>query len=151
MSAITKQDLLKHLECTLQVAFYSTKDDTDEAITSVCIECTDCNEVLFEIGDEITEARLEGEIDKYDDLTNKMFKLTEEFEQYKRESVKWSVDDFLFCEMPDGWTITEEQAQNALEQMIHKHDAGIGITWNTIEVYYREYGTRKTKEDEEEG
>ena len=70
-------------------------------------------------------------------------KLLKEFEQYKKESIKWSIADFLEYEMDDGWSITEEQAQKALEQMIKQHNALEGITWYDLEYYYKEYGTYK--------
>ncbi len=80
----------------------------------------------------------------------KAFKALEiEFAQYKKESVKWSIEDFLDYEKP-GWTITKEQAQEALEQMIHKHDASIGITWDSIEHYYEQYGLKDIIEEEED-
>jgi len=68
--------------------------------------------------------------------------LQEEFEQYKRESIKWSVEDFLG---DDNYFITPEKAQEALEQMIRKHDASWGITWETVKVYLEEYGTEMGK------
>jgi len=68
--------------------------------------------------------------------------LLKEFEQYKRESIKWSVEDFTLYEHP-RYTINEEQAQEALERMIYKHDASIGINWDVVEYYLTEYGTLK--------
>lgn len=73
-------------------------------------------------------------------------KLKAEFEQYKKESIKWSIEDFLGQEM-EGWTITEEQAQDALEHMISKHDATIGINWDTVDYYYKQYGTKINKDE----
>ena len=72
--------------------------------------------------------------------------LLKEFEQYKRESIKWSVEDFTEYEH-DKYTINKDQAQEALERMIHKHDAIYGISWNEVEYYLSEYGT--LKEDEQ--
>jgi hypothetical protein len=66
--------------------------------------------------------------------------LKEAFEQYKRESIKWSVEDFTGMEL-DGWSITEEQAQEALEAMINDHDASLGIHWGTVESYIMDYGS----------
>ena len=71
--------------------------------------------------------------DAYEDLKT-------EFEQYKRESVKWGINDFLDLEV-DGYTITEVEAQNALEAMIHDHACNYGITWETVKYYYQEFGT----------
>jgi len=71
--------------------------------------------------------------------------LVEEFDKYKRESIKWSSCDFTSLEK-DGWQISEEQAQEALERMIYKHDANLGITWDSVDYYYEQYG-----EEVEEG
>ena len=68
--------------------------------------------------------------------------LLAEFEQYKKESIKWSVEDFLMYndEYADrGIFITAEQAQDALEQMIKNHDAQYGISWHEVEFYFEEY------------
>jgi hydroxypyruvate isomerase len=71
----------------------------------------------------------------YDDLLA-------EFEQYKRESIKWSVEDFTNYDHPTH-TITEEDAQHALETMISEHDASVGISWYHVEYYIEDYGTEK--------
>lgn len=76
------------------------------------------------------------------DYKQKYEELLDEFEQYKKESIKWSKDDFLYLEMNDGWSITEDQAQDALEDMIYHHDANEGINWNTIDYYYQKHGTK---------
>jgi hypothetical protein len=73
------------------------------------------------------------------ELEQKLKDLEAEFAQYKLESVKWSIEDFIMHQY-DGWEITEEQAQEALEKMIHKHDASEGIHWITIECYIEIYG-----------
>ena len=73
--------------------------------------------------------------------------LLKEFEQYKKESVKWSVEDFTWYEH-DTYTINEEQAQEALERMIQKHDAEYCISWHTVDYYIGEYGTLKESQDE---
>lgn len=69
--------------------------------------------------------------------------LIEEFAQYKRESVKWSVEDFEGTAEEKGYTITPEKAQEALERMISKHDAEYGICWETIRCYVEEYGEER--------
>jgi len=68
-------------------------------------------------------------------------KLKREFEQYKLESVKWSVEDFTTAEY-DTWSITEEQAHDALESMIHNHDCEYGITWQSVFYYITIFGNR---------
>lgn len=75
-----------------------------------------------------------------DNYKVKYEKLLQEFEQYKKESIKWSIEDFTEYNHPI-YEINKEQAQEALEDMIHHHDANYGISWNTIEHYIGEYGT----------
>jgi hypothetical protein len=75
--------------------------------------------------------------------------LLAEFEQYKRESVKWSVEDFLAYNdtyADEGLYITTERAQEALERMIRKHDADWGISWQEVEFYFKEYAYNSMKE-----
>ena len=68
--------------------------------------------------------------------------LLAEFEQYKKESIKWSVEDFTEYDHPTH-TIDRETAQYVLENMIRVHDAEFGITWQKVEYYIEEYGTPK--------
>jgi hypothetical protein len=75
------------------------------------------------------------------DYKEKYEALMEEFEQYKKESIKWSIQDFLDYEC--DYKLTKEQAQIALEEMIRKHDCSSGITWLDLEYYIMKYGTRK--------
>lgn len=77
-------------------------------------------------------------------LPKEITELKEEFEKYKKESIKWVVDDFLSYDQ-DEYDITEEQAQTALESMIYHHDASEGINWETIYYYIEEFGTTKSK------
>lgn len=88
-----------------------------------------------------------NERDKASFWEKKYKKLYAEFEQYKRESVKWSVADFTDMEA-EGWSITKEQAQEALEDMISNHDAEYGIGWTNVEDYLQRYGTEVKKGEE---
>lgn len=67
--------------------------------------------------------------------------LKEEFDQYKRESIKWSVEDFTGMEL-DGYSIDEQAAQHALEDMIAHYDCEFGTTWGTVEEYIMQYGEK---------
>lgn len=63
-----------------------------------------------------------------------------EFQAFKERSVTWSVDDFTKrAEDLSGETwefiYNKNLFQEALESMIRQHDATIGITWDTIDVY----------------
>lgn len=68
--------------------------------------------------------------------------LLKEFEQYKKEAIKWSVEDFTEY---GGYKISKKKAQECLEDMIHHHDCNIGITWDTIQYYLETYGKRIKK------
>jgi hypothetical protein len=92
-------------------------------------EMTELDELVHGISNKVVVNPFE---EKYNSLLA-------EFEQYKRESVKWSVEDFT--DYP-RFEISKEKAQEALEEMISKHNAGLGITWNTIEIFLEEYGRR---------
>jgi hypothetical protein len=68
--------------------------------------------------------------------------LLAEFEQYKKESIKWSVEDFTEYDHPTH-TIDLETAQKALEEMIYHHDSEYGISWRYVDYYIKEYGKEK--------
>lgn len=67
--------------------------------------------------------------------------LQKEFDQYKKESIKWSIEDFTSFEKSEDtlYPITEEDAQKLLEDMIKHHDASLGITWDTVESYLQNW------------
>lgn len=66
--------------------------------------------------------------------------LLAEFEQYKKESIKWSIEDFIGLNTEyDDLFITDENAQKALEWVIRTHDCQIGITWETIRDAFEMY------------
>lgn len=69
--------------------------------------------------------------------------LKEEFEEYKSQSIKWSVEDFY--ELESKYKITNKNAKVALEDMIKNHDAEYGINWGDVEYYKSIYGTLKSK------
>lgn len=67
--------------------------------------------------------------------------LQKEFDQYKKESIKWSTEDFTSFEKSEDtfYSITEKNAQELLEDMIKHHDASLGITWDTVESYLQNW------------
>lgn len=82
--------------------------------------------------------------DKYSVLLNNYSTLESDFDEWKKQSVKWGIEDFLTMNEDESeYEITAERAKEALEHMINKHDAEMGITWTTVEHYYREYRTEK--------
>lgn len=68
--------------------------------------------------------------------------LLAEFEQYKKESIKWSVEDFTEYEHPTH-QVNEEQARECLRDMIRHHDASYGVCWSDVEYFIEQYGTEK--------
>ena len=83
--------------------------------------------------------------DKYHELEVKYSDLQQKYDDLDSRSVTWSVIDFMSQEI-DGWQISEDQAANALYDMIQNHDASIGISWNTVHEYIYRNG-----EEVEEG
>jgi hypothetical protein len=63
------------------------------------------------------------------------------FAQWQLESIKWSACDFTELQK-NGWQISEEQAQDALEDMIRHSDCNFGTTWEDVDYYYEEYGEK---------
>ena len=50
-------------------------------------------------------------------------------------SIIWSIEDVLHQAKEKGVKLTEDEANQILLQMERKHDADIGISWSTIDVY----------------
>lgn len=97
---------------------------------------SDVNELMV---DKRTLSETKEALDR---IVKQYLAMVDEFAQYRAESIKWSIEDFLDYDHPTH-TITPEQAQMALEHMINRHDAGIGITWDSVSAYIEMYGTRK--------
>jgi len=50
-------------------------------------------------------------------------------------NITWSTEDVLHQAKEKGVKLTEDEANEILLQMERKHDADIGISWTTIDVY----------------
>ena len=50
-------------------------------------------------------------------------------------SIIWSTEDVLHQAKQKDVKLTEDEANQILLQMERKHDADIGISWTTIDVY----------------
>ena len=61
--------------------------------------------------------------------------------------IGWSVEDFRHRALEEDNSIIYDASkfQNALDIMIKEHDANIGITWETVDVYLNEYCVKETK------
>ena len=75
-------------------------------------------------------------------LEKKLAHFQKEFEDYKSESVKWSWEDFVYRAKDTGYRISKKQSIEALYNMIRKHDASLGINWDTIDYYIEQYGVK---------
>lgn len=60
---------------------------------------------------------------------------------FKERSISWHIFDFTSYEL-DGYEISDESAYCALTEMIAKHDCCLGISWDTVEDYIRQYGMK---------
>ena len=50
-------------------------------------------------------------------------------------NITWSTEDVLHQAKEKGVKLTEDEANDILLHMERKHDACIGINWDTIDVY----------------
>ena len=57
----------------------------------------------------------------------------------KTISIKWSTDDVLSTAESMDIELTEQEADNILEEMERCHDAELGINWLVIESYIESY------------
>jgi hypothetical protein len=69
--------------------------------------------------------------------------------------ITWSADDFEAQAKnvaEDYWdeVFDPEKFENALEVMIQHHDTYLGITWDTVDYYLREYCRRPEREEEDD-
>jgi len=100
-----------------------------------------------------------SEIESFEEeLIEKLGFIKAEIRRIGNESISWSVDDFLqqallaekVYEADPNIEMNQismknahkylrkydpDKFQDALEVMVDKHDAGIGITWDTVDVY----------------
>lgn len=53
--------------------------------------------------------------------------------------VIWSEDDVLSRARERGTKITREQAQEIIDRIHRKHNASLGISWDTIDTYLDDY------------
>lgn len=57
-------------------------------------------------------------------------------------AVVWHIDDVKSMDE----NLTDDEAREILERMYHKHDATIGISWDTIDAFIDMYKWDKKKE-----
>lgn len=52
--------------------------------------------------------------------------------------ISWHIDDVLWRAKDQGVKITRKEASQVLELMLRKHDANMGISWETIDFWIDE-------------
>ena len=82
----------------------------------------------------------------------------EEMKKYWEDKVAiiWSIDDVLSIAHPAKWDadgneipveewMTREDAIGVLGNILDDHDATLGITWDTVEIYVSDFKSEKQK------
>ena len=49
-----------------------------------------------------------------------------------KTAIVWNTDDVHFAVNQNHEVVSEEVARNALQSVLHKHDASIGVSWDTL-------------------
>lgn len=66
--------------------------------------------------------------------------IVDEYEEKMDNSVSWCIDDIKHqARDAYGFEISDQNAQTVLEDIIHNHDASIGINWEVINEYVWQY------------
>lgn len=60
----------------------------------------------------------------------------------------WSVEDVLERANERGMKISKGEAEDIIEEMEHRHDATIGINWDTIDSYLGDLDDKRREEAE---
>ncbi len=120
------------LKCGVLTKKNTTMEATDKILAQLKINADE----LIQCGNSRDMAKGQGMLEVRKELMKAIKKERKQFEQYKKESIKWGVEDFLGLE---GYKLTKKEAQKALEHMIKKHDASNGITWTDLEFYAGEF------------
>jgi|SRR4030042_446052 len=61
----------------------------------------------------------------------------------------WREDDVLELAMEEGIRCSRKRAREIIDEIDHKQDAMMGISWGTIRVYLKEYGWGARNKDDE--
>ncbi len=66
-----------------------------------------------------------------------IIKILDEYEFRMRGCIEWCAEDFIerAKEAHGGFILTQDEAQEMLEEMIHRHDCNIGISWDVLDYH----------------
>jgi len=104
--------------------------------------------------------------DDYNIIINLLTQAKDYQEEKDKRSIVWSVEDFI-SQAESRWELVaflptnsiyqnatkwqdvydESMFENALYEMIRKHDCNNGITWDSINFYLDEYCLKKEKDE----
>jgi hypothetical protein len=59
----------------------------------------------------------------------------------------WNVEDVLGRAKDRGMKITKNEAEEIIDIMEHRHDATIGVTWDTIDCYLGDLDDKRQEEE----
>jgi len=76
--------------------------------------------------------------------------VVDEYEQKMAWSISWSPEDMQMRAREDGWELDEDDAVEALNNMIDNHDCNYGITWMHVDEAIQQYeeGSQLIEDDE---
>jgi hypothetical protein len=77
--------------------------------------------------------------DIYSGSNQKIITILDEYEEKMRGAISWNADDMIHQAAQEGWQLSDDDAQAALEEMINDHDANYGITWDTVHYHINKY------------
>lgn len=60
----------------------------------------------------------------------------------------WSVGDVIDRARERGVKVSQSEAEDIIEEMEHRHDATIGINWDTIDCYLGDLDDKRKEEAE---
>ena len=63
----------------------------------------------------------------------------------KQICIKWSTEDVLMKAKTMGVKLNEQEADNVLDDLEYGHDSELGINWDVIESYIRQYDEERNQ------
>ena len=68
----------------------------------------------------------------------------EEEKKKNQIDITWCVDDIRFL----GYECTDEKGMEVLDEVLRRHDAELGICWDTLDWYSKEHGLKRKEVDD---
>jgi hypothetical protein len=61
----------------------------------------------------------------------------------------WCVEDVIHRAEERGLQVTKQQTEEIIDEMEHRHDATIGVSWDTIDTYLNDIEREQMEKEEE--